>query len=88
MFRLVLTSVCDPAAVEPVDSWRPDANIYESGEGLRSPALVRIGSKHTSGPRKSSWNRVQPVIHYGLEQMLLLRAATTELLLKSAFPEF
>lgn len=27
-------SVSDSVAVEPVDSWRPDASIYESGEIL------------------------------------------------------
>lgn len=31
-------------AVEPVDSWRPDAHVYESGEILRSPVLGRLSS--------------------------------------------
>lgn len=35
MSHIALTSVSDPVAVEPVDSWRPEANIYESGEILR-----------------------------------------------------
>ena len=34
MSGIFLTCVCDALAVEPVDSWRPEASVYESGEIL------------------------------------------------------